>query len=162
MRLPRLTYANVVATLALFVALGGGAYAVTNVGKNSVTPAALHPKTLAKLSNAVGSPAPEGTDPCAVYGYNPADQCYDQPTLDPTNPTIRTLGTRKLFIFCQPGFLVPTPQFYPQITIQTNAPHYSVVAYDTPADTGAAVVLVTNWSKGTYSFTPWGACVPAP
>ena len=31
------TYANVVATLALFLALGGGAYAVTTLPKNSVT-----------------------------------------------------------------------------------------------------------------------------
>jgi len=34
---PKLTYANVIATLALFLALGGGAaYAATNLGKNSV------------------------------------------------------------------------------------------------------------------------------
>jgi hypothetical protein len=33
---PRLTYANVVATLALFVALGGGAYAAFRLPKNSV------------------------------------------------------------------------------------------------------------------------------
>ena len=32
-----ITYANVVATLALFIALGGGAYAVTQLPKNSVT-----------------------------------------------------------------------------------------------------------------------------
>jgi hypothetical protein len=35
MKLPRLTYANVVATLALFVALGGGAYALSNGGVKS-------------------------------------------------------------------------------------------------------------------------------
>jgi hypothetical protein len=33
----RLTYANVVGTLALFIALGGGAYAATKLPKNSVT-----------------------------------------------------------------------------------------------------------------------------
>jgi hypothetical protein len=33
---PRLTYANVMATVALFVALGGGAYAALRVPKNSV------------------------------------------------------------------------------------------------------------------------------
>jgi hypothetical protein len=33
----RLTYANVVASLALFIALGGGAYAVTTLPRNSVT-----------------------------------------------------------------------------------------------------------------------------
>ena len=34
--MPRLTYANVTATLALFIALGGGAYAATALPKNSV------------------------------------------------------------------------------------------------------------------------------
>lgn len=34
--LPRLTYSNVVATLAIFIALGGISYAATNLGKNSV------------------------------------------------------------------------------------------------------------------------------
>jgi hypothetical protein len=33
---PRLSYANVVASLALFVSLGGGAYAVTQIDPNSV------------------------------------------------------------------------------------------------------------------------------
>jgi hypothetical protein len=33
---PRLTYANVIATLALFLALGGGAYAAIQLPKNSV------------------------------------------------------------------------------------------------------------------------------
>ena len=32
----KLTYANVIATLALFIALGGGAMAASNLGKNSV------------------------------------------------------------------------------------------------------------------------------
>ena len=34
--LPRLTYSNVVATLAIFIALGGISYAATNLAKNSV------------------------------------------------------------------------------------------------------------------------------
>lgn len=38
---PRLTYANVVATIALFCALGGGAYAATQLPKNSVGPKQL-------------------------------------------------------------------------------------------------------------------------
>lgn len=32
----KLTYANVIATLALFIALGGGAIAASQLGKNSV------------------------------------------------------------------------------------------------------------------------------
>jgi len=38
---PRLTFANVVSCLALFVALGGGAYAATQLPKNSVGPKQL-------------------------------------------------------------------------------------------------------------------------
>jgi hypothetical protein len=58
----RLTYANVIATLALFVALGGGAYAATrlpakSVGtaqlkKGAVTRAKIAPATLAALGKA--------------------------------------------------------------------------------------------------------------
>jgi hypothetical protein len=40
-RIPRLTYANVIATLALFIALGGGAIAASTLGKNSVGPKQL-------------------------------------------------------------------------------------------------------------------------
>ena len=36
MRFPRLTYANVVSTACLFILLGGGAYAATHLGRNSV------------------------------------------------------------------------------------------------------------------------------
>ncbi len=36
-RLPRLSYANVVATLALFIALGSGAWAAIEIGRNDVT-----------------------------------------------------------------------------------------------------------------------------
>jgi Collagen triple helix repeat (20 copies) len=38
---PHVTYANVVATLALFLALGGGAYAATKLPANSVGPAQI-------------------------------------------------------------------------------------------------------------------------
>jgi hypothetical protein len=50
---PRLTYANVIATLALFVALGGGAYAATQLPKNSVGAKQLKKNavTAAKINN---------------------------------------------------------------------------------------------------------------
>ena len=35
--MPKLTYANVMATIAVFLALGGGAYAALNLPKNSVS-----------------------------------------------------------------------------------------------------------------------------
>lgn len=71
----KLTYANVIATIALFAALGGGAYAATQLPKNSVgaaqlkksavTPAKLSPAAKRALSKpgrvgAAGARGPEG------------------------------------------------------------------------------------------------------
>ncbi len=66
----RLTYANVMASLAMFFVLGGGAYAATSLPKNSVGTQELKPGsiTLAKLSasakkglkGAPGVPGPQG------------------------------------------------------------------------------------------------------
>ena len=43
---PRLTYANVISTLCLFIVLGGGAYAATALPKNSVGSAQLKSKAV--------------------------------------------------------------------------------------------------------------------
>ena len=50
---PRITYSNVIATLALFLALGGAAYAATKLPKNSVGSKQLKPNavTTAKIKN---------------------------------------------------------------------------------------------------------------
>jgi hypothetical protein len=52
-RIPRLTYSNVIATLALFLALGGGALAASNLGKNTVGSKQLKKNavTTAKIKN---------------------------------------------------------------------------------------------------------------
>lgn len=52
---PRLTYANVVATIALFCALGGGAYAATALPKNSVGPKQLKKNAVASAKVKDGS-----------------------------------------------------------------------------------------------------------
>lgn len=56
--LERLTYANVTATAALFLALGGGAYAATQLPKNSVGPEQLERNAVnsAKVKNHSLSP----------------------------------------------------------------------------------------------------------
>jgi hypothetical protein len=51
----RLTYANVMATIAVFVALGGGAYAAKAVTKNSVTSKSVKNGTLQSLDVKDGS-----------------------------------------------------------------------------------------------------------
>jgi hypothetical protein len=70
-RFPRPTYANLVATLCLFLVIGGGAaIAETNLPKNSVgkeqirkgavTPAKLSRAAKARLKGATGPQGPEG------------------------------------------------------------------------------------------------------
>jgi hypothetical protein len=67
---PRLSYANVMATIAVFLVLGGGAYAATSLPKNSVgskqlkngsiTPAKLNAAAKAALKGATGAQGPAG------------------------------------------------------------------------------------------------------
>lgn len=67
---PRLTYANVISTLCLFLILGGGAYAATALPKNSVGSAQLKPgavtaaklaaRVRATLGGAIGPTGPTG------------------------------------------------------------------------------------------------------
>jgi hypothetical protein len=83
----RLTYANVVATLALFVALGGGAVAATKLGKNSVGTRQLKngAVTEAKLAGAAqatlrgaqgprGEAGPKGEAGTAGVGGTPGER----------------------------------------------------------------------------------------
>lgn len=62
MRLPRPTYANVMATAAMFVALGGTSYAVTKLPKNSVGTEQLRQGAVtgAKLAPGVAVSGPVG------------------------------------------------------------------------------------------------------
>lgn len=67
---PRLTYANVMATITLFIALGGGAYAAISLPKNSVgsaqikmgavTPPKVARSTVALFKGDKGDPGPQG------------------------------------------------------------------------------------------------------
>jgi hypothetical protein len=85
----RLTYANVTATLALFIALGGGAYAAVKLPKNSVTSVQVKnhtllskdfkkgqlkagPRGLAGAAGAQGSPGATGpTGPAGTFTPTP-------------------------------------------------------------------------------------------
>ena len=70
--LSKLTYANVMATIAVFVALGGVGYAATRLPRNSVgtkqirksavTPAKLSKKAKARLQGPAGPEGPRGAD----------------------------------------------------------------------------------------------------
>lgn len=78
---PKLSYANVISTLCLFLLLGGGAYAATrlplgSVGakqlrRHAVTPAKLSPATVKELQGQTGAVGPQGlkgdTGPSNTY-----------------------------------------------------------------------------------------------
>jgi hypothetical protein len=98
---PRITYANVMATLAMFIALGGGAYAVT-VPRNSVGTAQL--KKSAVNARAVrdrsltGKELRSGTLPFDVAGK--ADD-VDPPTPKPgaiKTMTLKTSSAGSIFV----------------------------------------------------------------
>jgi hypothetical protein len=69
-----LTYANVMATIAVFVALGGGAYAITTAQKNSVTSRSVKNSSLKGVDvldeSLTGSDVREGT--LSIGGARPS------------------------------------------------------------------------------------------
>ncbi len=71
----QLTYANVVATLALFVALGGTSYAVLHVGSDDVVDNSLRSRDI--RNNTLREPRrprpnPPGARSCGVTAWGPA------------------------------------------------------------------------------------------
>lgn len=84
--LSRLTYANVIATVALFIALGGVGYAATQLPKNSVGTAQIKNAavTPAKLSEAARSAVGTGPETAAVGPTGPTGPKGEQ---GPTGPT---------------------------------------------------------------------------
>ncbi|MBS1880775.1 MAG: hypothetical protein JST31_14790 [Actinobacteria bacterium] len=123
--LGKLTYANVVATIALFVALGGASYAATQLPKNSVgakqlktgavTPPKLSKKAKAALAGARGAQgAPGAIGPQGPEGQRgpqgPGAVTVDQHV--PTNFSRQlVLGGVEVMTICQSGLV-------PQITLR--------------------------------------------
>ena len=162
MKLPRLTYANVVATMALFVALGGGAYAATQLEKNSVGPSHIQPRAVAPrhvskplasdLADAVAGPInpPRGNTPCAAYDAN-------DPTCVNYAGETKTLGTliTKTWLLSCPDGLIPQGIPYPAVFLQTNAPKYTG---EGTFDALKVIFTATNWSSGKQQMTPYMPC----
>jgi hypothetical protein len=104
---PRLTYANVIATLALFVALGGVSYAATQLPANSVGSKQLKKGavTPVKLSGAAretltgplgqkGEPGPRGeAGPATGAAGGALTGSYPDPSLAPGAVTPAAIGT---------------------------------------------------------------------
>lgn len=181
---PKLTYANVTATIALFLALGGGAaFAATQLPANSVkapqiaknavggselqTGAVHSPdlsQGLATRFQAAVSPfvPPRGDDACAaVYGRKVPANCIN---VKSKTYSVGFLGSRTFRLSCPAGgVLVPNPaknlSFFAPVAyvIDTESPHYS--GADLPLGARMASFTLTNWSIHRYSFTGYTACL---
>ena len=103
----RLTYANVIATLALFLALGGSAYAVT-AGKNTVTSKSIVKgavKTADIANKAVSSkklkPGAVPTNAISSNSIN-ADKLGSVVTRSATKNLLAS-STNSAIVYCKPG-----------------------------------------------------------
>src|SRR3954453_1365650 len=145
-RRPRLTYANVVSTLALFIALGSGAYAggllpvnsvgpsqirARGVGASELAPAAvqvrhLSPALLTTLRLALTPDVPPNSNnPCGVFGGNP-----DCVNIQGQTKSVGFMGTSEQTVTCPSGkFIVPgavqTPSIWPSFTVTTSSSSYT-------------------------------------
>jgi hypothetical protein len=104
-----LTYANVAATLALFLALGGAAYAATQLPKNSVgtkqlkkgavTAAKISKKTRSQLRGSQGPAGPQGkigkTGKTGAKGATGSQGKTGTTGADGTGPAFEVFGTAK-------------------------------------------------------------------
>jgi len=96
---PRLTYANVMASLAVFIVLGGGAYAAATLPKNSIGAKQLKNGSItpAKLSAAAKAALKGATGPQGALGPQGAPGV--------TKVTVRNgpFSEGNSVAFCQPG-----------------------------------------------------------
>ncbi len=96
---PRLSYANVTATVALFVSLGGASYAAVSLPPGSVGPTQLRPGavTLPKLAFPLAMAAGSSPGPVGVGTHAP--DCGTGPAIcspPPPLPTVLTTATLTL------------------------------------------------------------------
>src|SRR5215213_6597981 len=104
----RLSYANVMATIAVFIALGGTGYAALNLPKNSVGSQQLKPKGVRAGDIATGALTSRTIAESALKGIN--ERKEGPPVANP-NPVItarieNTTGKRGARASCLPGELL--------------------------------------------------------
>ena len=93
-RLPRLTYANVMATIAVFVSLGGASYGAVELPGDSVGSRQLQPGgvTLSKLAFPLGIASSNVTGPRGVG--RPPIECGGCPMRRPTPEVLTSVALR--------------------------------------------------------------------
>ena len=172
---PRLTYANVVATVALFVALGSGSYAagiipVGSIGKREIGPRAVGASELAPGAVQVGhiSPSllttlrvgltpnvpPNSNNPCGEFGGD--STCVN---VQGVTKSVGLMGTSEQTIDCPSGkYIVPggiqVPSIWPSFTVTTSSSSYTGTDWWTQTSDATSV---TNW-RSRANFTPYIGC----
>lgn len=153
----RLSYANVVATIALFVALGGGAYAVTldrnSVGSKQLKPGAVKPKDTA---NSLRLKCPGGTryheGACIETAQRGSGTVIDAITA--CNAAERRLpGPAELMGFArEPGITigpVPAAEWTAGFDSSPNPPGVNSAAV---AEQGSQVLIVTDPVDDVHAY----------
>lgn len=84
----RLTYANAMATVAVLLALGGGAYAATSLPRNSVGTKQLKDGAVTKPKLAIGVARSLGLPPSASASVDRDASPVSLTVFNPTNPTV--------------------------------------------------------------------------
>jgi hypothetical protein len=158
-----LTYANVAATLALFLALGGAAYAATQLPKNSVgtkqlrkeavTAAKIAKKTRNQLRGDRGPAGPQGAagktgkqGPKGATGARGAQGNTGAPGADGTGPALEVFGTLK-----------PIPAGGESVVAQNLAPGAYVVSANVVVESTvetAVTCVLTGGGEATGVVEP--------
>ena len=142
----KLSYANVVSTLALVVALGGGAYAAVELPKNSVGTKQIKKKavTLAKVAPAARNELRGQTGPAGPQG--------------PPGPVTETPRKVRWLAYRTTPFTV-TDFGYGQLVVRTiGTLDRMTVCRTTSIVSAAEVTLVTDGSVATLAFDPGAPC----
>lgn len=185
----RLTYANVVATLALFLALGGISYAnfalqpnsvgrreikTNGVGKSEIAPKSVgHSElTTGAVTDAKISPGLAADLQMATSAFVPPNN--DTPCQDFSGGSgcVTVAGSTKSLSFLKSGtWKINCPASQPvaayktdpyaAFSVVTHSDHYSGAdsIYTTNGIDGEQMI-VTNWSTTSHSFTPYIGCSP--
>jgi hypothetical protein len=151
---PRLTYANVVATLALFIALGGASYAAMKLPKNSVGTKQLKNNsiTAAKIKNgavagAKVNAATLGTVPTALRAASSDSAVHSASAASATHADISDLATNANALGGQPATaFMPSSKFFSGIASTTAPTPQVLIAIPNGPD------LTTPGGGGSFSL----------
>ena len=156
MRMPRpkLTYANVMATIAVFLALGGASYAATQLPKNSVTTKQIKQGSIQlsdlskaarkRLAAAAGGPGPPGA-PGAPGGAKAWAQVTSAGTVLQSSGNV-TASNPKTGRYC-----VAAAPYTPQNSVAVVSPDFS----DTTANAEYRVFVVNGTHNNQCPLGQW-------